>query len=95
MAAVPVAASASWMPLAASALGAVGQAVGGGPKVSSSGPIYTDPYGMFDHSAWTVATGQAQASAAVEKPQPASLLGYLPWMVAGLVAVVAIKAWRK
>lgn len=94
----------AWIALAGAAVTAAGTAAGA-PKMSSAGPLSTNPWGMFDNSAWTVATGQARASATNEKTAPmsaspmgaaaSSLSSLAPWLIGGIVVVMVVKAWKK
>jgi len=63
---------------------------------------WSDGWGMFDNSGWTVATGQGSADGAKIGDKggggaaAAGGLGELvPWLVVGVVALGIARAWRK
>lgn len=84
----------------AAAIGAAGSVASASMAKKPSAPmqVTVDPYGFFDHSGWTVATGQGIATASREETTGAALTDIermTPWLVLGAVAVLAFKVWGK
>ncbi|HJV24567.1 MAG TPA: hypothetical protein VJ673_02725 [Aromatoleum sp.] len=59
-------------------------------------PVASDPFGWFDNSGWTVATGGSTASASrTQAGEGSEITRMVPWLAVALVGVMAAKAWGK
>lgn len=76
----------AWVPLAAAAIGAVGEAAKGSPTASAPNRADQTGYQIFDSSGWIVATGSAKATGA------APSLPW-PWILGGLA--LALLIWKR